>query len=353
MSSTTARKRVATPTERAALRPDLDTSGKIQSKQAQPENTTPVRRFPLEALGLAAAAVAAVVMFVLFLVHPVEHEPLDVFLTTVFGRGNAAIWPMQLVWYASAVAMVGLALWPVHRSTQIISLLAAAYLTWIGIVFFGVVDSGGVGLAWLWAIVFILEAILFLNAGLVRRDLGFAPRFDHWDLATVLGAIFIGYALVGYPIMGLLSGHPLSTLPVFGLAPCVTVVFFFGLLLWARPPVPLYLLPLLLAWALNAAPGNLAMGHAADFVLIPVAVITAIVILWRDRRSTWQTVVSGLLLALMIVFSGLDDLLIGTALVLVAVTLTQAVRDSPQRTRPGPLLPAKQAPNRPPSRSQW
>ena len=28
----------------------------------------------------------------------------------MFARGNAAIWPMQLVWYVSAVAMVGLAL---------------------------------------------------------------------------------------------------------------------------------------------------------------------------------------------------------------------------------------------------
>jgi hypothetical protein len=286
-------------------------------------------------------------MYVLFLVHPVTHPPLDVFLTTVFGRGNAMIWPMQLVWYASAVAMVGLALWPVHRSTQIICALAAAYLAWIGIVFFGVVDSGGVSLAWLWAVAFILEAILFLVAGLVRRDLVFAPRFDRWDLASALGAIFIAYALVGYPIIGLLGGHPLSALPLFGLAPCVTVIFAFGLLLWARSPAPLYLLPILLAWALNAAPGNLAMGHAADFVLIPVGVITALVILWRDRRSTWQTVVSGLLLALMIVFSEHDDVLLGLALILVAVTLTQAVRGSPQRPRLDPLLAAEQAPNRP------
>jgi hypothetical protein len=341
MSTSTARTPVATPVERATPT-DLDTPDEMNGKQDQANNTMSAQRFPLEALGLAAAAVAAVVMYVLFLVHPVEHEPLDVFLTTVFGRGNAAIWPMQLVWYASAVVIVGLALWPVRRSTQIICLLAAAYLAWIGIVFFGVVDSSGVGLAWLWAVVFILEAILFLVAGFVRRDLVFAPRFDRWDLASVLGAIFIGYALVGYPVIGLLSGHPLSTLPVFGLAPCVTVVFAFGLLLWARPPAPLYLLPLLLAWALNAAPGNLAMGHAADFVLIPVVVITALVLLWRDRTSTWQTVVSGLLLALMIVCSGQDVVLMGIALVLVVVTLTQAIRADTRRLRPDPSLRAEQ-----------
>jgi hypothetical protein len=71
------------------------------------------------------------------------------------------------------------------------------------------------------------------------------------------------------------------------------------------------------------------MGHAADLALITVGVITAIVILCRDRRVTRQTVASGLLLALMIVFSGHDDLLIETALILVAVTLAQAVRGGP------------------------
>jgi Family of unknown function (DUF6064) len=178
----------------------------------------------------------------------------------------------------------------------------------------------------------------------------FAPRFDRWDLASILGAIFIGYALVGYPIMGLLGGHPLTTLPLFGLAPCVTVVFFFGLLLWARPPAPVYLLPLLLAWALNAAQGNLVMGHAADFVLIPVGVLAAIVLLWRDRRSTWQTVVSGLLLALLIVVSGQTVELMGIALILVALTLAQAVREEAQRPRPVPSLQGEQTLIRTPSR---
>jgi len=34
-------------------------------------------------------------------------------------------------------------------------------------------------------------------------------------------------------------------------APCVTVAVFFGLLLWARPPVPKYLRLVPLAWSLG------------------------------------------------------------------------------------------------------
>jgi hypothetical protein len=127
MSLATARTRVAPSAEQAASRPDPDTWGKIHGEQDQPDNITPAQRFKREALGLVAAAVVVVIMFVVFFVHLVEHERLDVFLTTVFGRGNAASWPMQLVWSACAVVMVGLALWPLRRAPQIISLLAAAY----------------------------------------------------------------------------------------------------------------------------------------------------------------------------------------------------------------------------------
>jgi hypothetical protein len=314
-----------TKAERATQRTDLDT----QSERGGLQGTTSARQLSIELIGLAAMVVASIVMYLLFFVHPVAHEPLNVFLTTIFGRGNAAIWPMQLVWYASAVAMIGLAFWSSRRASQLICLLAAAYFAWVGIVFFGVIDSdmgvldGVIKLAWLWAAIFILEALLFLVAGIVRRDLVFAPL---WNLSSVLGALIMFYALVAYPIIGLLSGHPLHALPMFGLAPCPTTIFFFGLLLWAQPPAPKYLLLLPLAWALEATPGNIAMGHAADFGMALVGVITVGLIIWRDRTSSWQTVVGGVLLAVMIAFTSHDDLMIGTALILTAVTLVQTIR---------------------------
>ena len=200
----------------------------------------------------------------------------------------------------------------------------------------GMLDSI-LNLAWLWAAVFILEAILLLVAGVVRRELVFAPR---WNLSSALGAVFMLYALVAYPIIEMLGGYPLRAMPLFGLAPCVTVFFAFGLLLWARPPVPRYLLLLPLAWALCASPDNIAMGHVADFPLILVGMITVGLIIWRDRTSSWQTVAGGVLLAAMIAFTGHDDLVIGTALVLVAVTLAQTIWGDAHRSRESrPSLP--------------
>src|SRR5262249_35038061 len=137
MSTEIERAPIATKASRAAPRPDLDTQG----ERGGPQDAMTLRRLSIEGIGLAAAVVASIVMYVVFIVYPVAHEPLAVFLTTVFGRGNAAIWPMQLVWYASAAAMIGLAFWPSRRASQLICLLAAAYLTWVGIVFFRVIDS--------------------------------------------------------------------------------------------------------------------------------------------------------------------------------------------------------------------
>ena len=317
MSTATKKAPLETSAERATSRRDLDQPG----ERGRPHNTIPMRRLPMEGIGLAVAVVVTLVIYGLFIVNPSPHTPLNEFLA-MFARGNTTIWPMQLVCYVGALAMVGLAFWPVRRSTQLICVLAAAYLGWIGIAYFGVVDSG-ISLNWLWAAVFVLEAVLVLVAGVVRHDLVIAPR---WNIASVLGGVFMGYALVAYPIIGMLGGHPLSTLPLFGLSPCATVIFFFGLLLWARPPVPTYLLPLLLAWGLQAAPSALATGIVVDAGMVVVGVTTAVVILWRDRRSTWQTVVAGFVLAVMVALSGHDNLLMGIAVVLVAVTLAQTVR---------------------------
>jgi hypothetical protein len=320
MSTKLERAPVATPAEPTEQKTDLDTQG----ERGGPQGAKTLRRLSIEGIGLAAAVVATIIMYVVFFVHPVGHEPLNVFLTTVFGRGNAAIWPMQLVWYASAAAMIGLAFWPSRRASQLICLLAAAVFAWVGIVFFGVIDSGMT----LWVAAFILEAILLVVAGIVRHDLVFAPR---WNLSSVLGALFMGYALVAYPIIEMLGGYPLRASPLFGLSPCVTVFFAFGLLLWARPPAPKYVLLLPLAWALNAAPGNIAMGHVPDFGLILVGMITVGLIIWRDRTSSWQTVVAGVSLAVMIAFSGQDVVLVGVALILIAVTLVQTIRGDTQR----------------------
>ncbi|SRR5216684_9256204 len=101
MSTNTEKAPFETPAERAAKRIDLDTQG----ESGGADDSMTLRRLSVEVIGLAAAVVATVVTYELFTVHP-AHTPLHDFLV-MFDRGNAAIWPMQLVWYASAAIPMG------------------------------------------------------------------------------------------------------------------------------------------------------------------------------------------------------------------------------------------------------
>ena len=283
---------------------------------------------------MAAAVIAAAVTYAILAIHPWPASPLSQFLAT-FGRASAAVWPTQIVWYLAAVAIVALALWPGRRSPQLACALAAAYFAWIGIAYFAW-QMPGMHYSWLWATAFTLQAVLLVVAGVARSDLVIRPR---WDLASGLGAVFIAYALIGYPLVGVLGGHALRAVPVFGVSPCASVIFFFGLLLWAVPPAPKYVLLVPLAWSLGAAPPDLSRGVAADYGMLVAALITAGVIIWRDRTSSpaWQTVTAGLLLALMIAWSGHEDVLAGLAVVLVAATLMQAIKGQHQPPHAGPV----------------
>ncbi len=209
MSTNTERAPVEMPTERTVPGADLV----IQREHGSPQDSRSMWRLFIAGIGVGAALLVTVVIYVFFLVQPFEPTSRNLFL--IFARGNTTIWPMQLVCYASALTMVGLALWQGRRASQLICLLAAAVFTWVGIVYFGVFDNG-MHFAWVWVAVFLLEAILFLVAGIVRRDLVFAPR---WDLSGVLGAVVIGVGLVGFPLVEALSGYPLHSLTVFGLSP--------------------------------------------------------------------------------------------------------------------------------------
>jgi Family of unknown function (DUF6064) len=155
-----------------------------------------------EGTGLAAALLALLITYGLLAFHPWPHTPLNQFLG-MFGRNNAAVWPAQIVWYAVAVAIAGLVLRPGRGSSQLACALTAAVFAWIGVAYFAWLNPG-MNLSWAWAAVFCLQAVLLAVAGVARSDLVFRPRRD---LSSLLGAMLIGYALIVYPVVGLIGGH--------------------------------------------------------------------------------------------------------------------------------------------------
>jgi hypothetical protein len=109
---------------------------------------------------LVAAVLVAGIVYGYFAVNPYAHTPLKPFLA-MFARSGAAAWPMQVLWWAVAGALVVLALSGVRHSERWVAALAGAYFAWVGIAFFAWLNPS-MNLASLWAATFAVEGALFV-----------------------------------------------------------------------------------------------------------------------------------------------------------------------------------------------
>jgi hypothetical protein len=96
----------------------------------------------------------------------------------VFTQYNTAVWPAQVFFYLLALAALFLAVKQPKYSNRIISAVLAFFWLWMGAVYhlayFTSINPG----AYLFAALFIAQAILFFLAGVLRPKLSFNPRPD-------------------------------------------------------------------------------------------------------------------------------------------------------------------------------
>jgi hypothetical protein len=110
------------------------------------------------------------------------------------------------------------------------------------------------------ALAFVVEAVMLLWLGGVRCRLHFG-EVSRGLQGTGLG-LFL-FALLGYPLVGLVQGRPWSQAEVFGMAPDPTALATLGLVLRAGPPRPWGLLAIPAAWALVSGATLWAMAQKA------------------------------------------------------------------------------------------
>jgi hypothetical protein len=258
-------------------------------------------------------------------------DPVQQFFS-MWAQANTALWPMDVVWYAAAIAAMILAIRPVRGSSRLIAAFLALYYVWLAIVFFGIYYTPLNDHSPAYAAMFALGGALFFVAGVVRRDLEFQPK---WDLLGVTGGVFMMYALA-YPLIDALTGHEFPAAPVFGVAPCPSAIFTAGLLLWTRPGMPMYVLVAPLVWLMAQAPAEaLAMGVVADVARVPIGVVTTALLVWREYPAWRARLVAGAILLVAIIVMGSDFSLMGLgALYLVAAFAAWWLRRSGGRTMP-------------------
>ena len=206
---------------------------------------------------------------------------VDEFLQT-FARYNLAIWPMQIVAYLLGIAAIVLSQWHTSYSGRVVSGILAFFWLWMAIAYHWLFFREINGAAAVFAFAFIVQGILFFVVGALRGDLDFRARTSP---IGAVGASFGGYALLVYPIIGALAGHTYPQSPVFGVAPCPTTIFTFGLLLWTVARVPAYLLIIPLLWSLVGFAAAVGLGIYEDFGLVIAGLVGTALLCWRDCLS--------------------------------------------------------------------
>jgi hypothetical protein len=200
----------------------------------------------------------------------------------VFARYNTAVWPAQIVLQLAALSAVVLAIRPRPRSDRAIGVILGSLWLWMGgvyhLVFFRSINPA----ASLFGALFLLEGLLLLGVAGWRERLHFV-----WTPTRrgTVGAAFLAYALVLYPMLAYALGHRYPALPTFGL-PCPTTIFTLGLLAWAVPPRPLSVLTIPLLWSAVAASAAVQFGVWEDFGLVAAGALTLALTLTRAPRAS-------------------------------------------------------------------
>lgn len=199
----------------------------------------------------------------------------------VFVTYNTAIWPAQVVAYLLGIIALAAAFRETKQSARIVSGILAFFWIWMGVFYhiahFSVINSA----AWIFGFFYIVQGLLFLLIGAIQDKLAF--RFSLRPL-PIIGACFIFYATVVYPLLGMSFGHLYPKAPMFGVAPCPTTIFTFGILLWATKSVPAYMLIIPLLWSIVGMSAAVNLKVTQDYGLVVAGVIGTMLIFIHNRE---------------------------------------------------------------------
>ncbi|MEO6743101.1 MAG: DUF6064 family protein [Caldimonas sp.] len=209
----------------------------------------------------------------------------------LFELYNTEVWPLPVVAFIGGALGLAIA-WrrvgvPVFAVPIGLTLLAACWL-WIAWAFHLQRYATILTAAPWFAAAFALEALTLIAIGMigVRRQ---APSISGWRRSSGLG--LFGFAVLGYPWIGVMLGRPLSQAEVFGMAPDPTAIGTLGVLLLtasgeggARRFTHAMTWPIPFVWCLVSG-ATLWTMDAPEALLLPLLAATALAVAIGSRRS--------------------------------------------------------------------
>lgn len=199
----------------------------------------------------------------------------------LFASYNAAIWPAQIFAYLLGIVAVIAAIRGIRTAGIIIAVILALFWGWTGVVYHGIFFSAINNAAYFFAALFVIQALLLLYTGLGPKRLVFRPT---GRTVLMVGALFVFYAMVLYPVLNIVLGHGYRQMPVFGVAPCPMTIFTLGILLWSATRVPIYLIIIPVVWSIIGVSAAISLGIFEDIGLVVAGLLGAILIVVNNRR---------------------------------------------------------------------
>jgi len=181
----------------------------------------------------------------------------------VFKRYNEAYYPLQLLFVIAALFIFYLLYNKREKSKKYIFFILAAFWIWMGVAYHLAMFASINTAAYAFAVLFISQGLLLLYFSFTRRS-EFKITKDVYGIA---GASLIGYALVLYPIIGYFIGHKYPYSPTFGL-PCPTTIFTFGILLFSKKRLPIYVVIIPIIWSIIGSTAAVILKMYEDTGLI-------------------------------------------------------------------------------------
>jgi hypothetical protein len=201
-------------------------------------------------------------------------------ILSTFEAYNLQVWPMQAVAYLLGIVALFFAVKRTQGSGRITTGILSSLWLWTGIVFcllyFGPVFAPGYGMG----VLMIIQGAVFF-AGALRPRLSFRFKLG---VHSIIGILFIAYAMIGYPVVGHFVGHDYPRTLPFGLVPCPTTVFTFGLFMFSDKRLPIHFLVIPILFTIGAVMPVLR-GILEDVGLIVAGVVGTVMILYMDSKG--------------------------------------------------------------------
>lgn len=200
----------------------------------------------------------------------------------VFKTYNLNVFPVQFLFYLLAATVIWLSLRKNRNSDLIIVIILFFLFIWTGIVYHILHFASINKAAYVFGVAFVVQALLFLYYGIIKKRLTFRFRFDAYG---VTGSLLVVYALIVYPLIGYYKGHVYPHSPTFGV-PCPTLIFTFGIILLSDQKFPKVLLIIPFLWALVGFSAVSLLGMTEDLGLLISAFTSTVLIVVRDRKAS-------------------------------------------------------------------